>query len=113
MKVSYAVMALLGGIMHTADAQYDAKKCQTYLDCPSTLCCGTATPQVALYGEVHKICFTPSKDFYMNYNGYRFDFACDPIITDDPDDGNDDDKPKDPNDKGNSLDDYNATKEKY
>lgn len=49
----------------------------------------------------------------MNYNGYRFDFACDPIITDDPDDGNDDDKPKDPNDKGNSIEDYNATKEKY
>ena len=29
----------------------------------------------------------------MNYNGYKFDFACDPIITDEPDDNN----PNDPN----------------
>lgn len=110
MKVSYAVVALLGGMMHSVDAQYDAKKCETYLDCPSTLCCGTATPQVSLYGQVHKICFTPTKNIYMNFNGYMFDFACDPINVDNGDNDNEPDKPFD---KGNNLDEYNASVEKY
>lgn len=85
MKVSYAVMCLVGMLSYT-EAQFDAKKCLTYLDCPSTLCCGTATPQIAKYGDVHKICYRPQSPLYMNYNGYKFDFECDKLITDDPDD---------------------------
>ena len=94
-KLSYAVLALMG-MLSTTEAQFDAKKCLTYLDCPSTLCCGTATPQIAKYGDVHKICYRPQSSLYMNYNGYKFDFACDPIIND-----NDD---NDPNKKGEGLD---------
>lgn len=45
----------------------------------------------------------------MNYNGYKFDFACDPIITDEPDDNN----PNDPNQKDQGLEQYNASKEKF
>lgn len=40
----------------------------------------------------------------MNYNGYKFDFACDPIITDEPDNNG-------PQDKGEGLEKYNANKE--
>lgn len=94
-------MALMG-MLGTSEAQFDAKKCLTYLDCPSTLCCGTATPQISKYGDVHKICYRPQSTLYMNYNGYKFDFACDPIITDEE---------KEPEDKGQEK--YNASKDKY
>lgn len=33
----------------------------------------------------------------MNYNGYKFDFACDPLITDEPE------QPEGPEDKGEGL----------
>ena len=44
----------------------------------------------------------------MNYNGYKFDFACDPIITDEPED-----KPEPGPEKEQGLEQYNASKEKY
>jgi len=93
-KFSYAVMALVG-MLGYSEAQFDAKKCLTYLDCPTTLCCGTATPQIAKYGDVHKICYRPQSQLYMNYNGYKFDFSCDAIISDKPD--------VKPDDKGEGL----------
>lgn len=68
------------GVVSYASAQFDAKRCNINLDCPTVLCCGTATPQIARYGEVHKICYRPTEKLYMNYNGYKFDFACDPVI---------------------------------
>lgn len=98
MKIAYTILCLLSVISFT-EAQFDAKKCENFLDCPSTLCCGTATPQISRYGTTHKICYRPNQSLYMNYNGYKFDFACDPIITDDPAENNDK-----PEDKGNVWD---------
>lgn len=107
MKISYIALVILSIVSYT-EAQFDAKKCLNYLDCPSTLCCGTATPQIARYGSVHKICYRPNKNLYMNYNGYKFDFACDPIITDEPE------KPEDKgSDSSGGLTDYNADRAKY
>lgn len=79
--VSYAIICLIG-MLGMAEAQFDAKKCQNYNDCPTTLCCGWATPQISRYGTRHKICYRPNQKLYMNYNGYKFDFECDPIPKD-------------------------------
>ena len=91
------------GVVSYTSAQFDAKKCSNNIDCPTTLCCGTATPQIARYGEVHKICYRPTEKLYMNYNGYKFDFACDPIVIDGKTD----------NSGGASNADGNASKKKY
>lgn len=105
MKLSYVALCLLGMVSYT-EAQFDAKRCDTYLDCPSTLCCGTATPQIARYGTVHKICYRPGQTLYMNYNGYKFDFACDPLPVEET-------PIIDPNPKQNDLSEFNASWEQY
>ena len=105
LSITVVVFCVLesGGLV---SAQFDAKKCRNYLDCPSTLCCGWATPQKEGFGERHKICYRPTEEVYMNFNGYVFDFMCDPPETD-PDFGF-------PNDKDSQkLDDLNANKTKY
>lgn len=42
----------------------------------------------------------------MNYNGYKFDFACDPIITDN-------DPPQDKGEDNSDEIEYNASRERY
>ena len=123
--VSYVAICLLG-LLGTAEAQFDAKKCQNYNDCPSTLCCGWATPQVARYGTRHKICYRPNQKLYMNYNGYKFDFECEPLPSNEVeqviqeienpknDDNNNGDNGNGENgENGADLSDYNVDKTKY
>ena len=117
--VSYVAICLLG-LLGTAEAQFDAKKCQNYNDCPSTLCCGWATPQVARYGTRHKICYRPNQKLYMNYNGYKFDFECEPLPTNEVEETiKEIENPKDePKTEGEGegegdLSDYNVDKTKY
>lgn len=101
MKISHIILCLLGVVSY-ASAQFDAKKCTANIDCPTVLCCGTATPQIARYGEVHKICYRPTEKLYMNYNGYKFDFACDPVA-----------EPGDKSAPGDATWDGNASRKKY
>jgi len=41
-----------------------------------------ATPQDARYGKSHKICYSPSKTLYLDFDEFRYDFKCDAVKTD-------------------------------
>ena len=93
MKKIIFMAALLSAVM----AQYNAPSCETTPECDTGNCCGLATPQVSRYGYKHKVCRPDGSNFYMDYNGFRYDFVCDPKPV-----------PIKPSDKGNKVPDEYA-----
>ena len=67
------------GLIAQVDAQANARKCTTTSDCLVPKCCGMATPQDARYGKSHKICNSPSKTLYLDFDEFRYDFKCDAV----------------------------------
>jgi hypothetical protein len=70
------------GLIADVHAQSNARRCTTISDCLAPNCCGMATPQDARYGKSHKICYSPSKTLYLDFDEFRYDFKCDAVKTD-------------------------------